>query len=275
MPRLRALTASFKHQARHFLSDPGWLIPNIIAPFVITLVVFLMFVGEGSDVSGSKVLYIVLGGTMMGMWGNTLYASGFSIQSERWWGTMEAVLAVPSPLIWIIAGRSIWNALVGVLNGIFILVIALFAFNVPLDLADPPMFFLAFFLTLMSLSALGLVFSSAFVLTRQAGVLTNGLEFPIYVGTGCLFPIVALPFWSHPLSLSLAPTWGIDAIREAAGSNPDPLWVSILGAAPGQGFFLLDLAVMLILAGVYLIAALFLFKVVERKARATGELARH
>jgi len=253
----------------HFLSDPGWLIPNIIAPFVITLVVLLMY----REVTGPVVLYAVLGGGMMGMWGNTLYASGFSIQSERWWGTIEAVLAVPSSLIWIIAGRTIWNALIGVVNGLLILLIAMVAFQVPLDIADPVMFLVAFFLTLMSLASLGLLFSSAFVLTRQAGVLTNGLEFPIYVGTGCLFPIVLLPGWAHPLSLVLAPTWGIDAIREAAGYNPQGIWGTVMPAV-GQGAFPFDLAIMALLALAYLAAAMVLFKVVDDKARRTGELAR-
>jgi hypothetical protein len=36
------MKAAFEHQARHFLSDPGWLIPNIILPFVITLVALML-----------------------------------------------------------------------------------------------------------------------------------------------------------------------------------------------------------------------------------------
>jgi ABC-2 type transport system permease protein len=89
------MKAAFEQQARHFLADPGWLIPNIIAPFVITLVALLLY----KDQDGPVIMYAILGGGMMGMWGNTLYASGFSIQSERWWGTLESTLAVPTPLI--------------------------------------------------------------------------------------------------------------------------------------------------------------------------------
>jgi ABC-2 type transport system permease protein len=271
MPRLRAMTASFRQQAFHFLSAPSWLIPNIIAPFVITMVVLLMY----QEVTGPAILYAVLGGGMMGMWGNTLYASGYSIQSERWWGTIEAVLVVPSSLIWIIAGRTIWNALIGVVNGLLVLVIAVVAFGVPMDIADPFMFIVSFLMTMFSLAALGLLFSSAFVLTRQAGVLTNGLEFPIYVASGCLFPIILLPGWAHPLSMSLAPTWGIDAIREAAGFSPeDSIWATVLGASPDAGFILLDLAMVALLAIVYIAVAVILFRVVEKQARLTGELGR-
>ncbi|HTY46931.1 MAG TPA: ABC transporter permease [Methanomassiliicoccales archaeon] len=261
MPRLRAVTTSFRHQALVFFADPQWLIPNIIAPFVLTMVALLLY----RDVTGPIVLYAILGGGMMGMWGNTLYASGFSIQSERWWGTMESVFAVPSSLIWIIAGRTLWNALIGLLNGFVVLVFATVMFHQPVQVQDMGLFVLAFSLTLLSLSCLGLVFSSAFVLTRSASVLTNGLEFPIYVGTGTMFPIALLPFWTHPLSLSLGPTWGIDAIRYAA-----------LGSSQGsfaQGYWG-DLAIMAVLSVVYLAAAVLLFVQVDKVARRDASLGR-
>ncbi len=271
MPRFVALYSSFKTQALHFLADPQWLIPNIIAPFILTLVALLLF---KDSTGGNFVLYAVLGGGMMGMWGNTLYASGFSITWDRWWGTMEAILATPSSLIWIIAGRALWNSLIGILNGVFILIIAVAVFQAPLNIANPVMFFIAFFLTLLSLASLGLLFSSSFVLTRQAGVLTNGLEFPIYVGTGTMFPIATLPFWSHPLSLGLGPTWGVDAIRYAAGFNPSPissLFMINLGVAASM---ILDLVVMIFLSIVYLGLSVALFRFVEMRARLSGELAR-
>jgi ABC-2 type transport system permease protein len=264
------MKAAFEQQARHFLADPGWLIPNIIAPFIITLVALLLY----KDQEGPVIMYAVLGGGMMGMWGNTLYASGFSIQSERWWGTLESTLSVPTPLIWIIAGRTLWNALIGIINGLAILLIAVFLLQAPIAVDNLPAFLFAFLLTLLSLAALGLLFSSAFVLTRQAGVLTNGLEFPIYVGTGCMFPLAILPLWTSPLTLSLGPSWGIDAIRIAVGYNPQGLWDGFLGDLGSTAAYFVDLGVMVALSLLYLILAVYLFKVVEYRARVSGNLGR-
>lgn len=260
MPKLRAITSSFRHQFLHFLADPQWLIPNVILPFMITMVVLILFQGQ----QGNFALYAILGGGMMGMWGNTLYASGWSIGFDRWNGTLEEILATPSPLIWIIAGRSMWNALVGIFNGLFILVIAVIFFNADLTMYDPVLFLVAFIATLLSLSALGLLFSSAFVLTRQAGVLTNGLEYPIYVGTGCMFPIALLPFWTAPLSLSLAPTWGIDAIRYGALEGYSGFAVGYWGC----------MAIMGLISLAYVIAAVYLFRMVEKRARVDGNFGR-
>ena len=244
----------------HFFAEPQWLIPNIIAPFVMTLVALMLF----RNSSGNFVLYAILGGGMMGMWGNTIYSSGYSIQFDRWNGTLEAVLATPAPLVWIIAGRALWNALIGIINAVFIFVIAVVWFQVPLALMDPLLFFLALFVTLLSLAALGLVFSSAFVLTRNANVLTNGLEFPIYVGTGTMFPIAMLPAWSGPLSLSLAPSWGIDAMRYSALSGYAGLDLGYWG----------DMGMMVVLAFVYITVAFLLFQKVENRVRVKGDIGR-
>jgi len=241
-----------------FFADPQWIIPNIIAPFMFTAVALIFF----RNVSGSVALYAVLGGGMMGMWGNTLYGSGFALSFDRWNGTLEYVLATPSRLVWIIAGRSASNALLGLINALAILAVAVLGFRAELGIADPIMFLLALFLTLTSLSALGIVFCSAFVLSRSAQVLTNGLEMPIYVASGSMFPIGLLPFWSHPLSLSLGPTWGIDAMRYAADA-----------AYRGLGFgYWLDILVVIASTAVYLAVGFWLFIVVENKARRDATL---
>lgn len=240
----------------HWVADPQWVIPNVIAPFVFTFVALTLF----KEASGPFGLYAVLGGGMMGMWGNTLYSTGFAIEFEKWQGTLEEVMAAPSNLMHVIAGRSVSNALFGLTNMVAILLIASLVFRVPLGVANPLLFALAIVLTLLSVSALGLIFASAFVLSRYAQVFTNGLEFPIYVISGSMFPIALLPFWVHPASYTLGPTWGIEAIRIATAEAG----VSLA--------FWLDVGVMLVITGVYVAVATFLFKKVEEKSRRDGTM---
>lgn len=196
----------------------------------------------------------------MGMWGNTLYGSGFAINFERWQGTLEEVLAAPSNLMHVVAGRSIANALFGLVNMVAILVIATLVFQVTLDVANPLLFSLATVLALLSVSALGLIFASSFVLTRSAQVMTNGLEFPIYIISCSMFEISVLPFWSNPASYILGPYWGIEAIREAAHVE----YVSLL--------FWRDIGIMMLITLGYLAIAALLFKKVGDKVRRDGSL---
>jgi ABC-2 type transport system permease protein len=240
----------------NFFADPQWIIPNIIAPFIFTAVALMFF----QNVSGSLALYAILGGGMMGMWGNTLYGAGFALAFDRWNNTLEYVLAAPSRLVWIVAGRSASSAVLGLVNAIAILLIAVFGYRVEFGLANPLMFLIALVLTLASISALGVLFCSSFLLTRSAQVLTNGLEMPIYVASGSMFPIALLPFWSHPFSWSLGPTWGIDAMRIAASYG-----------AIGVTYWT-DLLVVLTSTIVYLAIGFWLFIVVEKKVRRDATL---
>ena len=257
MPQtLRVIYSAFRMAMLHWMADPQWVIPNVIAPFVFTFVALTLF----KEASGPFGLYAVLGGGMMGMWGNTLYSSGFAISFEKWQGTLEEVVAAPSNLLHVIAGKSVSNALFGLVNMVAILLIASLVFRVSLGVANPVLFALSLVLTLLSVSALGLIFASAFVLTRSAQVFTNGLEFPIYVISGSMFPIALLPFWVHPASYILGPTWGIEAIRIAAGQENVLLT------------FWLNVGVMLLITLAYVVIAAFLFKKVETKSRRDGTL---
>jgi ABC-2 type transport system permease protein len=255
-PQLQTFIGSFWMSQLNFFADPQWIIPNIIAPFVFTAVALLFF----RNVSGSLALYAVLGGGMMGMWGNTLYGAGFALSFDRWNGTLEYVLATPSRLVWIVAGRSASSAVLGLVNALAIVVIAVFGYKADIGISNPALFLLALVLTLASLSALGVLFCSSFLLTRSAQVLTNGLEMPIYVASGSMFPIALLPFWSHPFSWALGPTWGIDALRAAAG-------YSAVGSA-----YWLDMLIVFISTIVYLAVGFWLFILVETKARRDATL---
>lgn len=250
----------------HWVADPQWVIPNIIAPFIFTTVALTLF----KDSTGPFGLYAVLGGGMMGMWGNTLYSSGYAIEFEKWQGTLEEVLVAPSKLLHVIAGRAVSNAVFGLTNMVAVLLVAAFAFRVSLGIADLFLFTVSLILTLLSVSALGLIFASAFVLSRSAQALTNGLETPLYIVSGSMFPIALLPFWVHPVAYVLGPTWGVDAIRLATSSDyaSQTFWVGMnVNVA-----IILDLTVMLIITLAYAVIAAVLFKVVEKRARIKGTL---
>jgi ABC-2 type transport system permease protein len=263
---LRVIYSAFRMAMLHWVADPQWVIPNIIAPFVFTFVALTLFKSS----TGPFGLYAVLGGGMMGMWGNTIYSSGNAIEFEKWQGTLEEVIVAPSKLIHVIAGRSISNALFGLVNMVAILLIAVFGFRVSLGIAQPALFAISMLLTLLSVSALGLIFASAFVLSRSAQTLTNGLETPLYIISGSMFPIALLPFWIHPAAYVLGPTWGIDAIRLA--TSPEYASQSFWKGWNVNVATLLDLIVMSLITVSYAAIAAVLFKMVENRARTQGTL---
>jgi ABC-2 type transport system permease protein len=97
-------------------------------------------------------------------------------------------------------------------------------FGVPLHFAHPMQFAVALPTTVITLGLMGLVLASTFVLYRHATAFSNLLEYPVWLVTGLLVPLSLLPGWVRWISWTLAPSWGIRAIRDAAfgGSSAWP-----------------------------------------------------
>lgn len=255
----QVLKASVFLTRKLFFADPQWIIPSIIAPFIFTMVAFFLIRGQSPS---SFLLYLVIGGGLMGMWGTTIYQSANSIGFDRWNGTLESTLAAPFPLAWIALGRVLFNTFNGVINALFILVIGLSWFQVGFDVVSPPLFLLASVSTFLSLSAFGLLMTTVILLSRKGGFITNSMEIPVYIATGTMFPVMFLPFVALPFSFALAPTWGIEAIR--------------LSALPGYsgiptGYWT-DLAVLAVETVAYLGLAFFLFQRVEAYVKKGGNI---
>ena len=77
---------------------------------------------------------------------------------------------------------------------------------------------------------LGFLLAVAFVRYRTAWALGNLLEYPVWLVCGFLVPLSFFPEWVRPISWALAPTWGMQAIRESAtGGTPVPDLLVCLG----------------------------------------------
>lgn len=261
--RSQVVKASILLSAKNFFADPQFIIPSIIAPFIFTMVALFFYVGQ-SNAGPFALLSAVLGGGLMGIWGTTVYGSATSVSFDRWNGTMEATLAAPSPLIWIILGRVLWNTFIGIINGFIILAVGFSWFRVGITLVSPGLFILATILTYLSMSSFGLMLSSVYVLSRKGGFIENSMEIPVYIATGTSFAVGILPFVVLPFSFILAPTWGIEAIKRAAVGTAYPNLLP-------TGYWT-DILLMLVGTACYFALSFGLFVKVEDLAKQNGTL---
>ena len=258
----KAVKASFKQQLIQFTADPQWIIPSIVAPFLFTAVMLMMY-PEKSD---TIVLQAILGGGVLGMWGNTLFASSFTLSYDRMNGTLDNILMSPSDLYYVIAGRSLWNTFIGLLNMLLVYVFAELMFSAPVVIAEPLAFILILIVTLLSLASIGMLFSLAFVLSRRSYILTSILEYPIYVLSGAVVPITMLPAWTQPISMVLAPAWGVEALRASA----IPGYEVVFGFDM-VGNSLICIALMI----AYTALSWYLMKVIVKNVLETGSFTRY
>jgi ABC-2 type transport system permease protein len=259
--RGRSTYAALRLSILQFLADPQWLIPSMIAPVIFALVSFELFRGEGPYF----LTYAILGAGMMSMWGQTLYGSGWATGQDRVFGTLEPTIQAPTPYLYVVLGRVLWNVVSGLIGGAIVyLVIVAFAGGPP-ALPDPIGFAVLFVFVMLTLASVGVVFAAFYVYTRYAGFIQNIGEFAFYIGTGCMFPVVILPFYTSPIALFLPPTWALDALRYLA--------------IPGyQGFawgFWVDLAGGIATTLAYLGVAGTIFRRVERHVLESGNLSEY
>ena len=210
---------------------------GVIYPLFFATVAFFMF-RAGAD--SKPLLYASLGAAVMGIWSTTSTSAGAALARERWHGTLELLVAAPVSFALVLLPTTIAMASIGIYSMAATLLWGWLVFGIELTIESPLAFVLAIPATVVSIGALGFLLAVAFVRFRQAWALGNMLEYPVWLIAGFLVPLSLFPGWVRPISWALAPTWGIDAIREA--SLGGSAWAEIaLALGLGAGYVLLGI----------------------------------
>jgi len=231
-----------------------------IATLFLQPVIFTI-ISVGTYLYGQKPdlgLFAVTGTGLISIWNNNLFTSGEIIRNERRTGTLSLIMATPSSLSLILLSKSFANAITSVFAMGVTFLTGMLAFQLPIGIADPLAFLIGLILVIVSITCLGLVFGSLFILTRNAGEFVSVANFPVYILSGLSVPLTLLPLWTRPLSQFLTPTWGNIILNEAASQT---------GAN-----MLFNYLVIVGLSAIYLLIARVLYKRVEYLALSAGTL---
>jgi ABC-2 type transport system permease protein len=220
MSSARLLLMGWKFQLKMLWRDPFTGIFAVLYPMFFATVAFLMFRIHGGATS---LLYAALGAGVMGIWACTSTTAGSAMQRERWHGTLEVLVASPSPFALILLPVTVAMATIGLYSMVATLVWGRLAFGIEFSVVHWPAFVLAVPATVVSIGCAGFLLAVSFVRYRTAWALGNLLEYPVWLICGFLVPLALLPGWVRPISWILAPTWGMNAIRQSAiGGTPLP-----------------------------------------------------
>ncbi|MFI6347184.1 ABC transporter permease [Streptomyces sp. NPDC050560] len=252
LPRL--LAVGTRTHVAYLSRSPLDMAFAILLPVVYaTLAAYLFRAGGHPD----RLLEAAVGAGLMGIWTSVLFGSGTAVQNQRWLGTLETLVAAPTPLVLVLLPVTVATAVIGTYAMAATVLWGVLLFSVPLDFAHPLLFLAAVPGCVLAMGMMGLLLASTFVLLRHANALTNALEAPVWLLSGVLTPTGALPHWTAPLSAVLPTTWGARALR-AAASGGDVL--GPLAAAVGLG-------------ALYTAVAVAVLGRVERRARQSATLA--
>jgi ABC-2 type transport system permease protein len=227
---------------------------GVLWPLFFATIAFLMFrAGAG----GESLVFASFGAAVMGIWSSTSTSAGSAMQRERWHGTLELLVSAPVHFAAVLLPVTVAMSAMGLYSMAATLLLSRFVFGVDLPFEQPFGLAVAIVATVASIGAMGFLLAVSFVRYRTAWALGNLLEYPVWLIAGFLVPLALLPAWVRPISWVLAPTWGVDAIREAAaGGGPWP-----------------EIGLALALGAVYLALGIAVLETVLASARRAGSLA--
>jgi len=253
---LRVIFIAFEMTVKHSMIDSFVIFGILVQPLIIAILGIWMLKEKGGDYG----IFVVVGSGMTGIWSNLVFMSGNSITEERWIGTLEFLVAQPTPIQWIIFGKNLAIVVQSLLSMVGSYLLAALIFNLSLKIVNPLYFAISLILGVISFIGFGLMIAPIFVLNPSVQRWQNSMEYPIYILCGFLFPIALLPGWTTPFSYVLSPYWAAKALHGASnGSMTFPqiafCWV-----------------MMLVFGAIYLTISRKLFRIMLRKARIDATL---
>jgi ABC-2 type transport system permease protein len=210
----------------------------VLYPLFFATVAFFMFRAGSPD----ALLYASLGASVMGVWGAVSTSAGSAMQRERWEGTLELLVTAPARFPLVMLPTTIAMSSLGLYSMAATLLWGRLVFGIGVHIVHPLVFCVAIVVTVLSIGVTGFLMAVSFVRYRTAWALGNLFEYPVWLICGFLVPLSLFPGWVHPLAWVLAPTWGVNAIRESALGGSSLLDLGLC-AAIGIGCLAVGIAV--------------------------------
>jgi len=228
---MSSVGAGFEAQFITLTRSPNSLLALATMPLTTTLLLGAVLHAGRPDLLGHALIAPVL----MAQWAMALLVAGELVDTERWQGTMELVVASPTSFPALLAGRVLAVTTLGLVSFAEAGTVAVVGFGLDVRVADPGGFVLAAAATAFAMAGWATVMAAGLVLARSVRLLQNTLTFPFYLLGGVLVPVSFLPLPLRWFSRTVFLSWSAELLRQAFASASVPgLW-SRLGVVVGLG----------------------------------------
>lgn len=227
--------------------------------------------------TNALVASVVLGGTMVSFWLNVLWSMASQLYWEKEIGNLQLYMMAPMNRMALLGGMAVGGMFMTSTRAVATLVSGVLIFGVVFQVADPLLLLAVFFVTLIALYGMGMMFASLYLLWgREAWHLSALMEEPIFFASGFYFPLGGLariPGWGSAVALAgtiIPAGLGLDALRQLT------LGPTAFGGALWLFTPEVELAILVILAVVFLVLARYALAYLEMLAKREGKLtSRH
>jgi ABC-2 type transport system permease protein len=258
---LRAVKGRAYPRAVGGLREPSWMFFDTLLPLlgIAAFVFYYQALGAPEVYTG----YVIIGGAMTAYWLNVLWSMATQFYWEKETGNLELYMMAPMSKMSVLAGMALGGMILTSVRAVSTIVLGVIIFQVEMDISSPGLLAAVFVTTLIALYGLGMLFSSLYMLWgRGAWHMSNLMQEPIYLVSGFYFPVREIGFY-FALGAAIIPiTLGLDAMRQ------------LLFGDQTQGLLPVttELALLLVSAVAFIVAAHFALKKMEYLGRKEGRL---
>jgi ABC-2 type transport system permease protein len=264
LTNLRAVGGRAYPRVTGLFREKSWVAFEILLPFLATAA--FVFVYRALQAPPEYIGFVVLGGAMTAFWLNVIWM----MASQLWWeksqGNLELYFAAPMSIMSVLFGMAIGGIFMSSTRAVVVLAIASLVFSVQFEVQQWALLLVVFFLTLAALYGMGMMLASLFLMWgREAFHLTQLFTEPVYFVSGLNFPVARLGFIGALALATIPLAVGLDAMRQLA--FPDSTYPA--GTPPPE----VEALILVAMTFVFLVAARWMLRKLERMARQEGRLS--
>ena len=143
--------------------------------------------------TGDVVAFIFTGYIMMGFIGTAVWAMGFSIRQERWFGTLEAIYVTPSSRLGQVLGMALHSTVHQILGTIIQFIVIYLTFGLALKIEGILPALGIFALMMLALYGFGIVISALGLILKEGWVVSDSLYSIMMILSPVAYPLAVLP----------------------------------------------------------------------------------
>jgi ABC-2 type transport system permease protein len=155
--------------------------------------------------TGDVVTFIFTGYMLMGFIGTAVWAMGFSIRREGWFGTLEAIYVTPSSRLGQVLGMALHSTIHQTLGTIIQLIVIYLTFGLALKTEGILPALGIFALMMLALYGFGIVISALGLILKEGWVVSDSLYSIMTILSPVAYPLIVLPTVAQQAS-ALFPT---------------------------------------------------------------------
>ena len=244
-----------------------WMTPSALATTVVGVPAcqLVWFVHLGRYLGSHPVGFYAVGNAVHACAMAGLFAPAMTVYGERSGATLNALLATPANRTVLFAGRIVPPLLLGAATTAVMLGLGTVVADIEIPADRLPLLAATLLATAASCSAFGLVLGAVALRTREALLLANLVLYVMLLVCGVNLPRSSLPGPVEAVGRLLPLTHGVEAARRALDGG---------GGGGGGGGVAGLVAVELLKAGVYLLIAVGVLRLLEHQSRAHATLDR-